>query len=1021
MDYNWLEQNPSSVSAIPTYSPDFGFLQSMQMRANQQYDQGLQKVAGSYSLFNQPVTGQAMSQRQRDYARQAQDQMKDVSAADLSDPKNVMKAENILAPFWQDKDLLTNISGTKSTYNNIQTIQSGLLSKDEKERDMYNPIQVQDQQDYLSELAAAGTDHDKLSQVQTRTIAPFTNLTKLWNESAKNQKLEIKYEEGTGSPYLVSTEGGKQSIPGFTTWARGQLGPETEGMFQTIGRVAANHARRQVLQANPSLTGDAVNSAIADYTYDKQKTSFENNLATYATDIASIDKRMKEIEARSPKDKNGNAKPTENDFSIYKQLMRNKLDYKEYQDDQQYKYQSFITDKDSALKRIATDPQEAFSQLEKDNRVSTWATGRAAISSQEIKKNDAYFSQWQQTSVDRAERWKEKKETQDIINERARLGIESDKDYATAVANGLMKDPNTGLWVHDPNYTGGSGTTSNVGVNINSGTIDADNTKPLHEQNPYESFKTNVIDAGVRDVNDAIFGVQGVAGSIIDKPYAIKKDDGSTSYSGKLTTEDINTGHNAIQRKWKDPSYSYNAQEVTALQRQAAVTGAKNINDPSDMKNALESYIGKQEYDQNGSPNIVSINRANSLANADKLLEHSKAIVNELNSAIKSRLLSDPVKYKNVLVNGQLATPENMAPDFPSIGLRDGTILSPVDVARYWTKGIPINNIPGYDRVVADPVSSKMEYGDYKADYVTMGSVGYATGKYGSPKQFVNTYKDAQDEVMKNTPAAISSSGLRGFSQSYYRENTAQKPVIDATAQALSNASNHILISGVATNGQIEQLPKDDKDVQLLHTLLREGSKYVTATISRPYAGTASGPAVQVTFSANDMPANTDEAKQWQKFITKYPSVIMDIDPNSKNTVIKGMIGSAGSTAYSDMTTGVKYTANPVMKAHGFNYSVSVIGQPDPVTNRYRSFAVSGTYGYVNPETGKMEERELKNPDGTPILGSFSSTTPYAIIQSRNRDFVDILKQNQANYERYKAKDHNTPTFKQIEQSFQNQ
>ena len=88
MDYNWLENVPSSLTPVPVYQPDFGFLQSMQMKANQQYEQGFKEVKTAYSsLFNKKVTGEEATKRQQDYSKQALDQMKAIAATDLSDPK----------------------------------------------------------------------------------------------------------------------------------------------------------------------------------------------------------------------------------------------------------------------------------------------------------------------------------------------------------------------------------------------------------------------------------------------------------------------------------------------------------------------------------------------------------------------------------------------------------------------------------------------------------------------------------------------------------------------------------------------------------------------------------------------------------------------------------------------------------------------------------------------------------------------------------------------------------------------
>lgn len=1035
--------------ALPQALPDFSQIQNIAMRANSIFEQNLGQVKNDYSaVLNAPVTGDAMQEKKAQYINNFRQGLKKVASSDLSMPQNVLQAENLLQPFWSDQDMLINMDGTKSAHSNIKTIQNGLLSKEDKERDMYNPIQVQDQQDYLQELADAGTDHDKLMRLQKRTIAPFTNLTKLFNDRAKDQKLEIKYTEGTNSPYLVSTVNGKQTIPNFETWARGQLGPEQEGMFQTIGRVGAKHARRKILEETPGIPESEVNKHIAEYTYDKLDKGYQHKIADYTTNISDIDKQLVEIEDRSPM-VNGQKQPTENDMPLWLQLRRTKQDYEGFMKSTNDQYITFRANKTKTLEGISADPQDAFAQIEKDNRVSNWATGAAANMSVDIKKNDAYFTAMTEARELRSQIWKEHKESADIDIERSKLGLEGEKLGEKAASEHVIRDKN-GNWIYDPAWAGVGTDGKGMPVNVAVGTVNADNTDPLHVPNPLERY-TAALDNNIKDAHNALFGIGGAAGTLVDTPVTI---DGK---SDKISIQDVDLSNQALQKKFANPSYIPNTQEAISLRKIGIVLGAKDFTDPLSMKQALETKLGQVQMNKDGTPNLQSLFLANQITNAENALQDNVALVNQKNDAVKSNILAHPAKNKNLIINRNgrpdIVTKDDIAKDFPTVTAYDASTgqnvtITPAQFAEAHINGTYKPNIDeGFllngkqyktvaftgPRGSYDPAQHDRWYKSKHAlwqeannslfntyIYQPDNRLPFAGGippdgvinKYGTSEDFANRYKAAQNEVISSLPTT--STGLRGFQLGYNRNNPAQLPTMKAITSDLAVPSNTLLFK--TPDGT---LINDDKDIAMFRLMFNEGDKYVNSVKQKPYAGTSGGPAIQVDFSPRDM-TEGQNAPGYVDLIKKYPSVIVDAAPDTKSQLIRNVITRPSSTQYGDMMTGTKYGSNTVMKAHNFDCEIHGTGEKD-ANGHYKTFAISGTYGYLNPVTGKVEKRAIRDANGQIVQGSFDNTMPYQVMEKMNEEFQNKMMENIANYNQYKAKDHKTVPYNVLEQQFQNQ
>jgi hypothetical protein len=254
MDYNWLENVPSSLTPIPVYQPDFGFLQSMQMKANQQYEQGFKEIKTAYSsLFNKKVTGEEATKRQQDYSKQALDQMKAIAATDLSDPKNVQLADDILSPFYKDNLYLENIARTSDYQNEFGKQEAMKNSKNKEERALYNPNIDYYLSKGVEELASAPMTKDAYGKLERRKSMGIVNIADVTLQHIKDVGF-IKTTDANGNVMNITTNGPKSVESYSSVYKAVASRPEYAEQNRVLSIARAEMEMDKVKKDNPNVS-----------------------------------------------------------------------------------------------------------------------------------------------------------------------------------------------------------------------------------------------------------------------------------------------------------------------------------------------------------------------------------------------------------------------------------------------------------------------------------------------------------------------------------------------------------------------------------------------------------------------------------------------------------------------------------------------------------------------------------------------------------------------------------------------
>jgi hypothetical protein len=128
----------SQIPELPLVSPDFSFWDKQMQKKAYTYDQNFAKVQSVYnSVFNSPMLRDGNIQQRDNFLKSISNNLQQLSSADLSLPQNLTEANNLFEPVIQNKNIVHDISYTKSLQNQMQTADSYANSFDPNMRKLY--------------------------------------------------------------------------------------------------------------------------------------------------------------------------------------------------------------------------------------------------------------------------------------------------------------------------------------------------------------------------------------------------------------------------------------------------------------------------------------------------------------------------------------------------------------------------------------------------------------------------------------------------------------------------------------------------------------------------------------------------------------------------------------------------------------------------------------------------------------------------------------------------------------------
>lgn len=749
MNYDWLENVPSSLTPVPVYQPDFGFLQSMQMKANQQYEQGFKEVKTAYSsLFNKKVTGEEATKRQQDYSKQALDQMKTIAATDLSDPKNVLAAENILSSFYEDKLYLRNIAATSHFDSQFGKLESMRTSKDKEERLLYRPWVSEYLNQAVEQLANAPMTKEAYDKLEKREAFPVYDI----GADAAKEFDELYGKDGFTTTDLdgnvmKTTKNGPKSIAAFNTLYKSVASREKYAtQLRAFAVTEMGKAVKKIKEDIPGITDE------------QAKAKFGENAVTdlkfyYGNLISDANKTALELRNRNASlislDANGWPKekimldPVK-DKAKLQEILNNYADAKKYQDladnykkeftssfgyvesdknrysTSPFDFSNSVDIESEQYKKtvndIKTRPEDYITNVYIDHDADKWAKGKAVMSSVQYADNPITKAFNEQTNKQFDQQMKilqyqamvgQKDRAFDLeqVKTMQKLGIPIDNetlknlipDYPGYRDDDDVFNANTGFGSSGGTGGGGGGSKGRGVPSLGSGNISApgtDNTKVLNLDN----FKIDQA-RRINTVNALSFSLEGNLQAI-----------SSNVINNGLKPEEIIDLAGDLQNCIQTGKYSSKPEAVAIRQKFVDVLNSNNLNsytkngtstNPNDFRRGLSALINSSttqnffiSADPKNISTILNIARQNKVVQTEmsQYLKYDKEYKERITEFIKNnntngrinKLLNDD-RSDVVDTDDVIKVISKIIPD--QIKLRDGTVLTHRDIAQAYLSG----------------------------------------------------------------------------------------------------------------------------------------------------------------------------------------------------------------------------------------------------------------------------------------------------------------------------------------------
>lgn len=192
---------------VQAYTPDWNFLNQGQQILSATQKRNFADFAQRYnSIIDGDLTRQDNIKLRDTYKVQANEFVKQVSGADLTDPRNVKAAGAVFTPLVDNKMYIRDIVNTRAVKNAYAKTQSYATSLNPAERDLYNEDSLKQLNYFLQDFKNASPE--EALRMQAPAYTPGINLEKMALNFFNRQQYDVEVEQNTGQ-WLIKTKGGK--------------------------------------------------------------------------------------------------------------------------------------------------------------------------------------------------------------------------------------------------------------------------------------------------------------------------------------------------------------------------------------------------------------------------------------------------------------------------------------------------------------------------------------------------------------------------------------------------------------------------------------------------------------------------------------------------------------------------------------------------------------------------------------------------------------------------------------------
>ena len=296
------------TSFIPTYQayqPNWNVLAQVQKFKQTAYDQNWQKLNNIYSrLYNADVSNPNSEEIKSGILKEIDFNVHRTTGLDLSLQQNVVQAQQIFKPFYQNANLMADVAKTNQYKAAMGLGQSYRTSKNKEERDMYWGGGFEYLNNKMDEFKKL--DFNQLSGAEGFSYVPYVNVNKLMEEVSKDMgDMDIERKNGR---YIVKDVNGTQMVSSLQDVFYNRIGsdPRVKDVYSVLEYNKRKNDIRGIVSDNPNMSESEAELQYLQGKLPTLKSSNLKNQVRLEDRNKVLTKTVKELEASI---KNGSDKP----------------------------------------------------------------------------------------------------------------------------------------------------------------------------------------------------------------------------------------------------------------------------------------------------------------------------------------------------------------------------------------------------------------------------------------------------------------------------------------------------------------------------------------------------------------------------------------------------------------------------------------------------------------------------------------------------------------------------------------
>lgn len=245
------------------FTPDFAFMDKMLARRQAMYDQGWSQVNAAYGFVNRKLTNPTNLKERDVFLKQAKDNLKGLSAMDLSQRQNVNAANNVFLP-WANNEKALGDAALTAHWDKEEQIGDGYRLQDGGK--LYNEFNVnyirKQRNAFANDAADTWGDYYK----NKRSYIPYHNYTEEINKLMKDFKPSTYEIDKLSGLYKITDKNASWTQAEIRKFLDANLSEASKRQMRIEGDVLYNNdpkALSQVYMNNAQLEINQFDDGIA--------------------------------------------------------------------------------------------------------------------------------------------------------------------------------------------------------------------------------------------------------------------------------------------------------------------------------------------------------------------------------------------------------------------------------------------------------------------------------------------------------------------------------------------------------------------------------------------------------------------------------------------------------------------------------------------------------------------------------------------------------------------------------------